>query len=103
MKVVGILAALALLVVPAGRSAPPPPLVVCNPLPPTVAASYSRYDDSSWQLTFDSECTYQARHRGVEEGGGEYTLGSGDDSSGMFTFFNDRGCRGTGVEDLPTP
>jgi hypothetical protein len=103
MKMVGVLAAVALLVVPAGRSAPPPPLVVCSPLPPAVAASYSRYDDSSWQLALESDCTYQARHRGVEEGGGQYTFGTGDDSSGTFTFFDDRGCRSTGVQDLPTP
>jgi hypothetical protein len=103
MRVVIALAALALLIVPAGRSEPPPPQAVCTALPAKLLGNYFRYDDRSWELTFDSDCTYKAVHRSIEEGGGNYVLSEGDESSGSFVISNDQGCQQPDLEDLPTP
>jgi hypothetical protein len=75
----------------------------CAPLPSRLLGTYVRADDGSWTLRFTAACTYEARFQGVEEGGGDYTKTSGDASAGQFVFSNDRGCRGPGFQDLPTP
>jgi hypothetical protein len=99
LRLVTILAVLAVLVVPAGRGAPPPPQLVCVPFPAALQGSYYRYDDRSWELTFNADCTYQARQHANVEGGGNYT----QTDSEVIVLSNDTGCRDPGVQDLPTP
>jgi hypothetical protein len=101
MRTLLCLVALALVMVPAGRSAPPSPQPVCS-LPALLLGNYLRYDDPGWELTFNTDCTYQATQHGREEGGGDYLFSIGDESGGSFQFSNDRGCRQPGLQDLPT-
>lgn len=76
---------------------------VCQPLQKPLLGSYYRGDNRNWELIFNSNCTFQAKERGTEEGGGDYTLTSGDASGGTLVFSNDRGCRQPDFQDLPTP
>jgi hypothetical protein len=98
VRIAIIMATLAVLVVPSGRSAPPPQ-IVCVPFPEALQGSYYRYDDHSWELTFSSDCTYQARQHGNIEGGGDYTQADSE----VIVLSNDVGCRAAGMQDLPTP
>jgi hypothetical protein len=103
MRLVGALAAVALLVVPTGLSAPPP-LVSCQSFPP-LPGSYFRYDDHSWELAFNADCTYEATQHGNVEGGGNYTeaeMGI-DTRVGTIVLSDDHACRDPGMQDLPTP
>src|SRR5690349_5110492 len=85
------------------HAAPPPPQPVCTPLPGKLQGNYFRYDDPNWELTFNSDCTYVAVEKNTEEGGGNYVLSNGDESSGSFVVSNDIGCQAPDREDLPTP
>jgi hypothetical protein len=102
MKLVGALAFIALLVVPAGHSAPQS-LVGCQSLPP-LPGNYVRYDDRSWGVAFNADCTYEATEHGNDEGGGKYTqteMGI-DTPVGTIVLSNDHWCRDPGMQDLPT-
>lgn len=98
-----IVVALAVLVVPAGLSQPPPPQPVCTPLPKVLQGDWQRSDSRVWALQFFSNCTYRATERGIEEGAGDYNLTGGDEGQGSFVLSNDIGCDEPGVlGNLPT-
>lgn len=99
-----IVAALAVLLVPAGRSAPPPPQPVCTPLPKVLQGDWQRLDNRTWVLQFFSTCTFRASERGTVEGDGAYNLTGGDETAGTFVFSDDMGCTSAGVlANAPTP
>lgn len=73
----------------------------CRELDRSIQGKYRRGQDSAlsrWSLTVRG-CSFEVRENGAFQGGGTYTLQTGDATQGMIIVSNDRGCRD---HDLPT-
>lgn len=75
----------------------------CTPLPASLLGTYRRADTGSFRLTFTKACRFKALDGRTVEGDGDYARSAGGATGGTIVFSNDKGCRGTGMQDLPTP